>query len=62
VAGKIRSNENSNDLIRIRTYDLPACSIVRQPTALPHAPRINNNNVACMSVTIDGVWIGDSIY
>jgi hypothetical protein len=30
--------KNSNDLIGTRTRDLPACSIVPQPTTLPHAP------------------------
>jgi hypothetical protein len=32
VAGKIRSTENSNDLIGNRTRDLPAYSIVPQQT------------------------------
>jgi hypothetical protein len=31
--------KNSNDTIRDRTRDLPACSMVSQPTALPRAPR-----------------------
>jgi hypothetical protein len=35
---RIRSIEKSNDLIGIRTRDLPACSIVPQPTTLPRAP------------------------
>jgi hypothetical protein len=38
LAGRIRSSEVSNDLIGNRTSDLPAGSIVRQPTALPRAP------------------------
>jgi hypothetical protein len=33
-----RSIEKSNDLIGNRTRHLPACSIVPQPTTLPHAP------------------------
>jgi hypothetical protein len=37
AAGKIRSIEKSNDLIGNRTRDLPACSIVPQPTTLPRA-------------------------
>jgi hypothetical protein len=37
AAGRIRSIEKSNDLIGTRTRDL-ACSIVPQPTTLPHAP------------------------
>jgi hypothetical protein len=35
VAGRIRSIEKSNDLIGNRIRDLPACSIVPQPTTLP---------------------------
>jgi hypothetical protein len=38
VAGRIRSIEESGDLIGNRTHDLLACSIVPRPTALPHAP------------------------
>jgi hypothetical protein len=40
AAGRIRSIEKSHDLIGIRTRDLPACSVVPQPTTLPHAPQI----------------------
>jgi hypothetical protein len=38
AAGRIRSIEKSSDLIRIRTRDLPACSIGPQSTTLPIAP------------------------
>jgi hypothetical protein len=38
AAGRIRSIKKSNDLIGNRTRDLPACSIVPQPTKLPLAP------------------------
>jgi hypothetical protein len=38
AAGRIRSNEKSNDLIGHGTRDLPVCSIVPQPTTLPRAP------------------------
>jgi hypothetical protein len=38
AAGRIRSIEKSNDLIRNRNRDLPACSMVPQPTMLPCAP------------------------
>jgi hypothetical protein len=34
AAGRIRSNEKSNELIGNRTRDLPACSTVLQPTTL----------------------------
>jgi hypothetical protein len=30
--------EKSNGLIWKRTYNLPACNIVHQPTMLPHVP------------------------
>ena len=33
--------KKSNDTIGNRTRDLPACSAVPQPTALPRAPHIN---------------------
>jgi hypothetical protein len=38
AAGRIRSIEKSNYLIGNRTRDLPAYSIVPQPTTLPLAP------------------------
>jgi hypothetical protein len=37
AAGRIRSDEKSNDLIGNRTHDLPACSTVPQATTLPRA-------------------------
>jgi hypothetical protein len=37
-AARIRSIENSNNLIGNRSRNLPACSIVPQPTTLPRAP------------------------
>ena len=39
-AGRIMSMKNSNETIGNRTRDLPTCSAVAQPTALPHAPKI----------------------
>jgi hypothetical protein len=36
VAERIRSIKKSNDLIGIQTSDLPACSIVPQPTTLKY--------------------------
>jgi hypothetical protein len=38
AAGTIRLNEKSNYHIGNRTRDLPACSIVPQPTTRPRAP------------------------
>jgi hypothetical protein len=40
AGGKIRSTKNSNDLIGNWTRNLPACSIVSQPTMLLHAPAL----------------------
>jgi hypothetical protein len=34
-----RSTEKPSDLIGNQTCNLPACSIVPQPTMLPHAPK-----------------------
>jgi hypothetical protein len=39
-AGRIRSSEKSSDHTGNRTRDLPACSIVPQPTTLPRAPTV----------------------
>jgi hypothetical protein len=39
-AGRIRSIEKSNDLIRNQTYNLLACSVVPQPATLLYAPGI----------------------
>jgi len=33
--------KNSNDAVRNRTRDLPACSAVPQATVLPHAPSVH---------------------
>jgi hypothetical protein len=53
VAEKIRSIEKSNDLIRNRTRDLPACSIVPQPTTLPRDPTMGMYTVKCHIGTCD---------
>jgi hypothetical protein len=55
AAGKIRPIEKSSDIIGTRTRDLPACSIVPQPTTLPRAPIYINSlhmslkNFCCIS-------------
>jgi hypothetical protein len=36
--------EQSNDLIGNRARDLPACSIVPQPTTLPRAPNDDDDD------------------
>jgi hypothetical protein len=49
AAGRIRPIEKSSDLIGNRTRDLPNCSVVPQPTTLPHAPdtlHISRNQVS----------------
>jgi hypothetical protein len=40
AAGRIRSIEKFNDLMGIRSWDLPPCSIMPQPTMLPCAPTL----------------------
>jgi hypothetical protein len=41
LEGLDKLKKKSNDLIGNRTRDLPACSIVPQPTTLPRAPFVN---------------------
>jgi hypothetical protein len=36
----LEAESKSNDLIGIRTHDLPACSIVPQPTTLPNISKL----------------------
>jgi hypothetical protein len=51
AAGRVRSIEKSNILIGNRIRDLPACSIVPQPTTLPRAPYkigLKNRVVGCL--------------
>jgi hypothetical protein len=42
AAGRVRSIKKSNDHIGNQTRDLPACSIVLQPTTLPRSPLIGD--------------------
>jgi hypothetical protein len=44
------------DLIGTRTHDLPACSIVPQPTTLLRAPRKWEDNIKMAFIEIG--WIG----
>jgi len=39
------SMKNSNDAIGNRTHNLPTCSAVPQPTALPRAPSLSGTDV-----------------
>jgi hypothetical protein len=41
AAGRMKPIEKSNNLIGNRNRDLPACSVVPQPTTLPRAPLQN---------------------
>jgi hypothetical protein len=45
AAGRIMSMKNSSDNIGYRTRDRPAYSTVLQPTAPPHNPSLNNQNL-----------------
>jgi len=44
------SMKNSNDTIQNRTRDLPACTVVSQPTAPPR-------DIACINSFIGGMLI-----
>ena len=44
AAGRIMSMNNSNDIIGNRTHDLPACSVVPQPTVPPRNPKLHYRN------------------
>jgi hypothetical protein len=48
AVGRIRSSEKSSDLIGIRSRDLPACSIVPEPTTLPRAPYFVGLIICCI--------------
>jgi hypothetical protein len=45
VLGKLKK---SNELLRNRTGELPACSIVPQPTTLPDAPIQVTSTLICL--------------
>jgi hypothetical protein len=65
VAGRIRSNEKSNDTGN-RTRDLPACSIVPQPTTLLRA-LINKESILKILKTMplslsNGIYIKKELY
>jgi hypothetical protein len=50
-AGRIQSIEKIH-LIGTRTRELPACSVVPQPTTLPRAPEMNSHK-SCYDVAND---------
>ena len=45
MAKRIMSMKNSNGTIGNRTRDLPTCSAVPQPTALPRAPFVISGGI-----------------
>ena len=52
AAGRIMSTKNSNDTVGNRTRDLPACSAVPQPTALPRTANIFKcRGTKCVNLT-----------
>jgi hypothetical protein len=53
AAGRIMSIEKSNYPIENRTRDLPACSIVPQPTTLPRALHDNNSSLTKITTMFD---------
>jgi hypothetical protein len=55
AAGRIRSIEKSNDPIGNKTRDLPACSIVPQPTTLPRAPCSTSRHVEIIATAVSVV-------
>jgi hypothetical protein len=68
VAGRIRSIEKTH-LLGSRTVDLPACSIVPQPTTLPRAPlqtgRVSKVNLGSLDsnhyITQQRYWGGHEV-
>jgi hypothetical protein len=62
VAGRIRSIEKSNDLIGIRTRDLPACSVVPQPTTyqISHETIILKNRKEFYLIEYNGMQAGEN--
>ena len=48
--------KNSNDTIGDRTRDLPACSAVPQPTALPRAPKRIGRASVLYTFILENFW------
>ena len=63
VDRRIMSMKNSNDTIRNRTHDLPACSAVPQPTVPLHAETHNKDFNLTSIPTYNFHWLrGSKIY
>jgi hypothetical protein len=60
AAGRIRRTEKPSDLIWSRARDLPACSIVPQPTTLLRVPRINELRQMKMWYTLNSAETSDT--
>ena len=56
------SMKKSNDTIRNRTRDLPACSAVPQQTTLPHAPEWYGPKLNLLHPQCQDVIKGEKIY
>jgi hypothetical protein len=55
AARRIMSMKKSNDTIGNRIRNLPACSAVPQPTALPRAPVVRQKHIKL--ILVSGRWI-----
>ena len=53
--------KNSSDTIGNRTRDLPACSAVPQPTALPRTPRVISTGRKIINSYLGSVIPGKSV-
>jgi hypothetical protein len=53
TTGRIRSIEKCNDLIGNRPRDLPACSIVPQPTTLPRASPVCSRDTNSIDISLE---------
>jgi hypothetical protein len=56
--------KNSSDPIKNRTHNLPACSTVPQPTALPHSPpqQVNANIKVGVQIHIVFATVNIAVY
>jgi hypothetical protein len=56
ATGRSKSIEKPSDLIGTRTRDIPSCSIVPQPTTLPHAPEIYAVERLYLKTYVHFIW------
>jgi hypothetical protein len=62
LEGLVRSTEKSSDIIGNRTRDLPACSLMPQPTTLPCAPYLFCKFTLLPSARFRNVFVLSHIY